>query len=212
MRLFPSHTDTADKIQIGISYALRASLVFAIIEASITQRWPVVFISALVLLLTFIPSFIERSIKVYIPFELELSATVFVYVTLFLGDLHNYYTRFSWWDLVAHAGSSLVIGLVGFIFLFVLYQRDKVRARPITLVLFSFCFALAIGALWEIVEFALDTTLGLNMQKSGLVDTMTDLIVNTIGALIASVMGYVYLKKRRRGIVNRIIRKILSSP
>ena len=48
--------------------------------------------------------------------------------------------------------------------------------------LFSFCFAITMGTIWEIYEFGLDQVFGLYMQRSGIVDTMTDLMVDTVGA------------------------------
>ena len=45
-------------------------------------------------------------------------------------------------------------------------------------------------------EFAMDQLFGMNMQKSGLVDTMWDLIVDGFGALIISIAGWGFLKKR----------------
>ncbi|MGH7573673.1 MAG: hypothetical protein ACREM1_00880, partial [Longimicrobiales bacterium] len=48
--------------------------------------------------------------------------------------------------------------------------------------------------LWEIFEFGMDQVFGLNMQKSGLVDTMWDLIVNVIGAGAIALLGYGWLK------------------
>ena len=68
---------------------------------------------------------------------------------------------------------------------------------------FAFMFALGMGALWEIFEFSMDKIFGMNMQKpmfgdySGLTDTMYDLIVDAIGALFISVLGYGYLKKAK---------------
>ena len=41
----------------------------------------------------------------------------------------------------------------------------------------------------------MDQFFGTNMQKSGLTDTMWDLIVNSIGALIISILGWGYLRK-----------------
>ena len=72
--------------------------------------------------------------------------------------------------------------------------------KPSLLTVFSFCFAIALGALWEIFEFAMDSFFGFNMQKTGLRDTMWDMIVNTVGALIASISGYVYLRYGWRGV------------
>ena len=40
----------------------------------------------------------------------------------------------------------------------------------------------------------MDQTFGLNMQKSGLMDTMWDLIADTTGAAVISVLGLGYLR------------------
>lgn len=41
----------------------------------------------------------------------------------------------------------------------------------------------------------------------GLIDTMNDLIVNFIGAVVFSVLGYIYIKNRGKGFVDRFIPK-----
>ncbi len=46
----------------------------------------------------------------------------------------------------------------------------------------AFSFAVSIGTLWEVFEFGMDILFGLSMQKSGVIDTMDDLIVDAIGA------------------------------
>lgn len=66
--------------------------------------------------------------------------------------------------------------------------------RPRFVALFAFMFAVGMGALWEIFEFAMDQLFGMNMQKSGLIDTMWDLIVDTAGALVIALLGWVYLR------------------
>lgn len=66
--------------------------------------------------------------------------------------------------------------------------------KPGFVALFTFMFAVGLGAIWEIFEFAMDSFFGMNMQKSGLVDTMWDLIVDSVGALVISVLGYGYLR------------------
>ncbi len=83
---------------------------------------------------------------------------------------------------------------------FFLYT-NKIKANPLMVSVFSVSFALAAGALWEIIEFILDNTFGLNMQKSGLVDTMTDLIIDFIGACIVGIWVYRNLKKDEDGII-----------
>ena len=75
-----------------------------------------------------------------------------------------------------------------------------------TAALFSFVFSVAIGALWEIYEFTLDSFLELNMQKyrenngtpligqEALFDTMKDIVIDTLGALAVAVWGYMSMK------------------
>ena len=62
----------------------------------------------------------------------------------------------------------------------------------------AFVSATPLGALWEIFEFDMDQIFGLNMQKSGLVDTMWDLIVNALGAAVVSFAGWRYIRQARR--------------
>jgi uncharacterized oligopeptide transporter (OPT) family protein len=57
---------------------------------------------------------------------------------------------------------------------------------------------MGMAALWEIFEFAMDQLFAMNMQKSGLVDTMWDLIVDGIGAGIISILGWWFLQTRSR--------------
>jgi hypothetical protein len=62
---------------------------------------------------------------------------------------------------------------------------------------FAFVFAIAIGTLWEIMEFGVDQLFGMDTQRSistGVADTMWDMTVNFTGALIISIMGYYYTK------------------
>ena len=80
-----------------------------------------------------------------------------------------------------------------------LFEGDRFKAPPVALAVLSFCFAVSIGAVWEIFEFSMDQFFGMNMQKSGLMDTMWDLIMDFIGALIGAGTGYAYLKGRAKG-------------
>lgn len=48
------------------------------------------------------------------------------------------------------------------------------------------------------------------MQKSGLVDTMWDLVVDAGGAFVASLIGYFHIKLDRGPLIKRILRKFLE--
>ena len=117
----------------------------------------------------------------------------FVYATLFLGEANRFYYDVWWWDVMLHSGSAFAFGLIGLIILMLSLSRKIIAAKPLMLSLFAFSFALMIGVLWEIFEFAGDQLFGMDMQKDGHMDTMWDLIVDTIGAFVAAVIGYFYL-------------------
>ncbi|MFH1270075.1 MAG: hypothetical protein ABII03_00385 [Nanoarchaeota archaeon] len=161
-------------------------------------------------LITFLPKLFEKKYKINIPIEFEILVLVFVFASLFLGEVKDYYLRYWWWDVVLHVGSGVALGFVGFIVLYVLYKGDKINAKPFTIAFFSFCFAMALGAVWEIFEFAMDQFFGLSMQKSGLIDTMWDLIVDGIGAVFASAIGYLYLKRGEVFFVDKIINRFVK--
>ena len=67
-----------------------------------------------------------------------------------------------------------------------------------------------VGVVWEIFEFTLDQTLGLNTQKSGLVDTMWDLIVDCLGAAVGAAAGFVYLKDLKGWVLAATLREFVS--
>jgi hypothetical protein len=199
-----------ERVYSVITILIRISLVIAIGYAFYTEDYFVFLFSIVTLVLTFVPWAFEKSLKIDVPIEFEVAAVIFVYATIFLGEATGLYTYFWWWDLLLHSFSALVFGMIGFVILFFLDKNTKIDAPPIWLAVFTFTFAIAIGSLWEIFEFTADQFLGTNMQKSGLMDTMTDLIVDTFGALIASLLGYFYLKGRKFRPIDKMIKTFIK--
>ncbi|HHV98266.1 MAG TPA: hypothetical protein GXX36_01630 [Clostridiaceae bacterium] len=199
----------ADKVKLVLFIIFRAIAVLAGIIAVINNDWTNFALSILTLVVFLLPSIIEKKLSVDFPSEFEIAVLIFIFAALYLGEMRSYYVKYWWWDLFLHTFSGSIIGAIGFSLVDILNKNEKVAIKlsPIFVSIFSFCFALAIGALWEIYEFAMDTFFGLNMQKSGLVDTMTDLIVDTLGALVFSVLGYLHLKGKIN-LLDRFIGKI----
>lgn len=210
MRLFRRKLDTADKIQLALAYFVRVLVAAAAAGAAMEGQWLILFTSLLILALTFFPSLLERRYRLFFPTEIEFAVVVFLYLALFLGEIRGYYTKFWWWDLMLHAGAGVAFGFAGFLVLYILYRKNTLSSSPFWIAFFSFCFAVAIGALWEIFEFSMDHAFGLNMQKSGLNDTMGDLIVDSVGAIVTALIGFYYLKGKKEGLVNRVITRFVA--
>lgn len=203
--IFGKDPDRLERVHHVIILAIRIVSILAFAEAVRTVRPLLMLVIALNFFLTFAPRLFERRYKVDIPIEFEILIILFVFASIFLGEVQGYYFKYWWWDAMLHTLSGVAIGFVGFLILYIMAKGNKLKARPITIALFAFCFSVAIGALWEIFEFAMDQFFGLNMQKSGLVDTMWDLIVDSVGALFASAVGYLYLKRKNLPIFGHII-------
>ena len=204
MSLLQSLMKQPNKPYLAFSFILRVALVIALISAILTWRWTIVFLCSVALILSFLPAIIRRNLKVYLPSELEITIVVFIFLAVFLGEVHDYYQKFWWWDIVLHSTSGIVLGFLGFLIMFVLYDQGKINARPFIIALFSFCFAVALGTVWEIFEFFIDLIIGPHMQR-GAIDTMGDLILNTGGSLITSILGYLYLKGGKTRIFEKLM-------
>jgi hypothetical protein len=186
------------------------SIVIAAIYALVISNYIILFTSVIVGVILVMPYFFKWKYNLAIPMEVELVILIFIYATLFLGEALSFYHHFWWWDLVLHVGSAIIFGFVGFIVLYYLYAHHQVESKAYTLALFSFSFAIAIGVIWEIFEFFMDSSFGFNMQKSGLVDTMGDLIVDSLGALLAASIGYFYLRVKHTLVFKDVVMKIIK--
>ncbi len=195
---------------------LQATLLVGVILFCFQQRWMTAIVTVAIMVVTLLPLLFRQRFNVTIPPEFELFTVLFVYASLFLGEVHGYYVRFWWWDAVLHTGSGFLLGVFGFLLVYILNERPDVdlHMRPRFVALFAFMFAVGMGTLWEIFEFAIDQAFGMNMQKSGLVDTMWDLIVDTAAAAVIAFLGWIYLHTvgNNSFLERRIVRFVQANP
>lgn len=165
-----------------------------------TQNWDTVFLSIVVFVLTLIPFLFQSFSNFCLPRGLVGGIVFFMVATILLGEAGNFYERFWWWDAALHTFSAIGISIMGMLIVLFLIRGDRIRTHPaFMLVLMAFSFAVSIGTIWEIFEFGMDQIMGTNMQKSGLVDTMYDLIVDVVGSAIGASAGYIYLRAKGHG-------------
>jgi hypothetical protein len=137
-------------------------------------------------------------------FWLLVAASIgFMALALVFGEMLHVYDKVWWWDDMLHALSGILFAYVGLYVLHLLERKNAVKLHPATVLLFTFCFTITAGVVWEIYEFVLDIVLGFTMQQwnmgphaivmgksyqgMGLRDTMQDLILATVGAFMTSV-------------------------
>lgn len=202
-----------DKI---LTRVFRILLILAILTSFLTKHWLNLFTSIVTISLTYTTQWINRHTPIKIIHEINIIAMLFLFAANYLGEIFDFYYYFWWWDIFLHTLSGAFLGYAGFIIVFMLNGSPNigVELSPFFISMFAFCFAISLGVIWEMFEFFMDGFFGLNMQKSGLIDTMWDLIVDSGGALFAGVTSYLYLKIGRRtsliDIVEKFIRKNLE--
>lgn len=167
-----------------------------------------------------LPRWLQRKWGVEIPSFMMVLYAVFLYCSIYLGEVRGFYFLIPHWDTILHTFSGVALGALGFSVLTFLNKTDRVpfNLSPAFVAVFAFCFAIAVDVVWEIYEFATDGLFMLNMQKhalesgqplvgrEALSDTMTDLIVDSIGAAIISLVGYVSLKFKKGWVEKLLLR------
>lgn len=174
---------------------------------------------ALGLLVLHVPSMLAKKFRFVVPPFLFTMYIVFLYCAIFLGEVRSFYYVVPHWDDILHCMSSMMTGFFGLMTITIL-NRDEhvvVRLSPFFMALFAFAFSVMVGSLWEIYEYAFDDLFGLNMQKfitasgevltghAALSDTMKDIVVDTMGALVSSVIGYFAIKHDKRWFVPELM-------
>ena len=189
-----------DKIKLIIIIIIYLSMVSTGLIAFADKNWMYLGISILTLIVMLLPAIIEKRFSVDIPGGFEIILILFVYSGVYLGELRHFYDKFWWWDKMLHSFSGLILGNIGFLIVGYLTNSSKINIKrsPIFVAFFSFCFAVAMGAIWEIYEYSMDKSLGLFMQRGSLDDTMIDIILDTVGALIFAILGYFKHKDKLR--------------
>lgn len=187
-----------------------------------------ILMSVLALLCFCIPVFFKRKLKFYIPSYLLVIIYLFIYAHFVLGEIYRIYDKSLIFDKILHATGGVVIACIGISVVYALanMENNKVRLSPFFVVLFSFCFALAIEYIWELFEYSVDRLIGANMQRwkdsiigydeagnavtsipygSGLKDSMGDMFVNILGALGVCVITFVVLIKKPHWLEGKVI-------
>ena len=180
---------------------------FAIaLHQALHQDWTGVFVSVQAILMSLLPYLLRHFLGIYTPFSLRVGIVFFMCGTLILGEIADFYNMFWWWDLILHGLATVGITLISFITLLIFFREKDLRSTAFLTTALAMGLALSAAMLWEIYEFIIDFFFETDtpMQPSN-IDTMTDLMVSVVGALVVGVAGYRYLRWRGDGIIARVI-------
>lgn len=153
-----------------------------------------------------LPTILEKKWKFDIPSKMHIFVILFLFSAVFLGEFRRFHFLVPHWDKMLHIVSGAFLASLGFTIIQTLNDHDIIHMNPLFVAIFSFSFAITIGTMWELYEYAWDVSFNLNMMKymdeagnpyvglEALKDTMGDLVVDSIGAFAMSMIGYIAVK------------------
>ena len=244
------------KVKAGVYIIIRLILVSLLTAGILNGKWENVMTCVLTLGLLMLPLFIDRKLSVALPSVLETIVVLFVFAANVMGELGAFYEKIPIWDSLLHTVNGFICAGVGFGLTDILNRSERVklsfcgqqsRRSHRAQNLFSFCFSMTVGVVWEFFEFGADMLFEKDMQKDtvitaihsglisgkpnvimhirditstvangenlgingyldiGLIDTMKDLLVNFVGAVVFDTIGWFYLKGRSAGFLRNFI-------
>lgn len=177
-----------------------------------------IFLIVLTAIVILIPWIVESRYKIDIPDYLEVILLAFLFIGVVGGFLNNFYENVQGYDKLTHTLSGITLSIIAFQGLYILNKSTKIKVNmgPRLISIFSYTLSITLLVLWEFYEFAIDTIAynlnnltTSNMQRYqwinesltfpqdyGLYDTMMDLIVGAVGALVVCFVGYLLIRKK----------------
>ena len=154
-------------------FLLRMIVIVVMVLQARNGNYMNVFLCLLTLLLFTVPSFIEHRLRIDISNTLEIIVLIFIFSAEILGEIMSYYTLYKGWDTALHTVTGFLTATVGFSLVDLLNRSSSsVRLSPLFVCLFSICFSMTIGVLWEFFEPAMDYFFLTDMQKDSIINSI----------------------------------------
>ncbi len=171
-----------------VSMALKAGIILAAGLALASGSYVWVFAGLFALAFSFVPTVLRRNYRISIPWVLEL----LIFLALFLhviGGVFDLYNRIERWDTMTHFVSTFMLAIVGLTIIYVMHVYwDGLTMDIRAIMVFTVFIGAFLGVTWEVMEWSADQVFG-TTEQHGLNDTMKDLVMDMIGAMLAAVLG-----------------------
>ena len=152
------------------------------------------------------PYWIEKIFHKKLSPIVKLICVLFVFCAHFLGATVELYNEFTYYDKITHALSGVLTALLAMLLLKQLgmYDENKIFFN----ILFIISVTLSVAVCWEFFEYFGNILFGGDAQrvaKTGVNDTMQDMLVAFIGSIIVSIIYYIEEKRKLNGMVKNFM-------
>jgi hypothetical protein len=184
------------RYDVIFSLFLKIIMVILLIISIWNLDWVWILGSVLAIIISLIPTVLKRNFNVTLPWMLDFLIVFALFLHIGGGVLNAYHT-IPLYDKFAHFISSILVTFLAFISIYILDKYwDGLHMDKYAMAFFVVITAMALGVVWEFYEWGTDLVFGTNEQW-GLQDTMSDLLVDTIGGIIVAIIGVSLIKKGR---------------
>ncbi len=170
----------------------------------------------------------KKSLLRYLPSYSQDISVIFLVLCCICGMALNLYYSAWWWDTVLHLFGGALGAICGYEYIVAVQTRDRIVVPVVLIPVFAFAFSFVIGNFWELFEFTADQVIGADSQhwnyelylqnkmrllfdmkyecRYALMDTMEDMICNTVGSVVAAIgLKFFPYRHRGRNDLNKII-------
>lgn len=192
-------------INIGLIVFMIYKIIVDIANMSFSKILTVLSIIPILL----VPFIVKKLFHYQMSEVFKLIYYLFVIVALVLGSILGWYYQISWLDLLAHFLSGV---LASFCSLILLKEKKLLKENNIGfIILYMISFTLMIASFWEFFEFFSDKLLGGDAQwvvKTGVDDTMTDMLVAFLGSIGFSIYFLIQMNVNEKNFM-KFLNKVL---
>ena len=139
-----------------------------------------VYLCVLTLLLMELPGWAERYMGLTLPVPLEVLVLLFVFSAEILGEIRGCYVRFPVWDGLLHGFSGFLFAAIGYALPELMDRKGTELCLALRLA-FAVCFSVAVGVVWEFLEWGVDRVFGLDMQKDTVITALHSVCLDPRG-------------------------------
>ncbi|MEC0264594.1 MULTISPECIES: hypothetical protein [Paenibacillus] len=191
-----------DLFELALYVLAAVCFVYFLIKGISPKMWQAVLIAVVLLL---IRGVVKLTKSTMFP-ALRFCVLLFIFITMFLANEFGFYSVVPYLDKVEHLFSGVILCFVG---LLIYGKASDLENKSVTpsakvAIWLSLFFSVAMAGVWEIYEFTTDHWFGLNSQNGSLVDTMTDIICGTIGAVLTSLYLVIQAKRRKMPLIDEV--------
>ncbi|MGY3704799.1 hypothetical protein BW731_04065 [Vagococcus martis] len=187
---------------IGVGVLFYNIYELIISKFSVSQSVTLIIEAIAGIVLIYLPNLAKKLFKLVFSDGIILFYWFFLFMSVFLGTCLHFMSMISFWDKILHFISPMILTIIGYGIIVALLKNVNITdVSPWLFLLMGFSFAGVCGVFWEFWEFFCDQFFHMNLQRytaaggvelvgrAALMDTMGDLLTNTLGSLVLSLFA-----------------------